>query len=190
MTITSPPVLINNYLIDKLQEALPDRYNPFNPPLFLPTSPASINAISSSNADEVFAIYDRMFRLRRSPFPHCKKEQLLYYFYKVNDDPEALFEVVQVVYDLMDRGDESAQDLNAWIQSKTDQSTKLITFGSGSSAKQFKPVFFYETKVFQLEESRDIEGFDSTATFFASKMIINYDYHVQNYGSYVRYQNT
>jgi len=187
--ITSPPVLINNYLSDKLIEAFPNMYSANKPPLFLPTTPSNINAIDNSNADQVFAVYDRMFRLRRSPFPHCKKEQLLYYFYKLNEDPEELFEVIQVVYDIMDRGDESAQDLNRWVQDNTDQSTKLLTFGSGRYQKQFKPVFFYETKIFQLEESRDIEAFGSTSSFVASKMIINYDYHVQDYGNVVRYQN-
>lgn len=176
--ISSPPVIINQYLIEKLQEKLPNRFS--NAPLFLPTSPENINAISSSDAREVFAIYDRMFRLRRDPFPHIKKEQLLYYFYKVNDDPEALFETIQVVHDLMDRGDESAQDINAWIHSKAS-SSGVLQFGTGSGARQFKPVYFHEMKVFQLEEARDIEGFDSNTTFFASKIIINYDYHVQSY---------
>lgn len=175
--ISNPPVIINQYLAEKVPERLPDRFS--GQFLFFPTSPTNINAVTTSDSTDVFAVYDRMFRLRRGPFPHVKKEQLLYYIYKVNDNPDALFEVVQVIHDLLDRGDESAQEINAWISSKV--SGGVLYFGSGRQVQAFKPIFFHEMKIFQLEEARDIEGFDSNTTFFASKLIVNYDYHVKDY---------
>lgn len=177
--ISYPPVIINEYLAEKIPARLPGKFK--SGLRFFPTQPTNINSvISGPGANDVFAVYDRMFRLRRDPFPHIKKEQLLYYFYKMNEDPELLFETVQVAYDLLDRGDESAQEINSWISSKVN-SQGILEFGSGRGKRQFKPIFFHEMKVFQLEESRDIEAFGSVKTFVATKLIVNFDYHVQNY---------
>lgn len=178
--ISYPPVIINEYLAEKV----PARVSSFNGEFrFFPTRPTDISSIAEqfpSQSNDVFAVYDRMFRLRRDPFPHVKKEQLLYYFYKMNSDPEALIETVQIAHDLLDRGDESAQEINAWSSQKINSSGNL-EFGTGRGKRQFKPIFFHEMKIFQLEEARDIEAFDSNRTFSASKVIINYDYHVKDY---------
>lgn len=177
--ISYPPVIINEYLAEKVAQRV-DFNGEFR---FFPTRPTDINSVTEqfpAQANDVFAVYDRMFRLRRDPFPHVKKEQVLYYLYKKNGDPESLIETIQAIYDLMDRGDESAQEINSWSSSKTN-SQGILEFGSGRGKRQFKPIFFHEMKVFQLEEARDIEAFDSNRTFSASKIIINYDYHVQNY---------
>lgn len=178
--ISYPPVILNEYLAEKV----PSRVSSFSGSFrFFPTMPTDINSVTEQfpeQSNDVFAVYDRMFRLRRDPFPHIKKEQILYYLYKKNSDPEALIETVQALQDLLDRGDESAQEINAWVSAKTN-SRGILEFGTGRNIRQFKPVFFHETKVFQLEEARDIEAFDSNRTFSASKVIINYDYHVQNY---------
>lgn len=129
MPITHPPVLINEYLAQKIEAGLPDRFS--DAMRFFPTQPTDINALTEqfpSAADTVFAVYDRMFRLRRKPFPHVKKEQLLYYFYKMAGDPEALIETIAIVFELLDRGDESAQDVNQWLRmqySRDDKGTKI-----------------------------------------------------------------
>jgi hypothetical protein len=99
----------------------------------------------------------------------------LYYFYKTSGDLEALIDTSQIVADLLDREDESAQELNTWIQSKVVNG--LVTFGG----KEFKPVFFHSMKVFQLEESRDIVNFNSNRTLAGIKIIIDYDYHTKDY---------
>jgi hypothetical protein len=178
--ITYPPVLINEYLVEKIGERLPNRFS--SAMKFFPTLPTDINALTESfpeAANEVFAVYDRMFKMRRSPFPHIKSEQVLYYFYKMSGDPEALIETSQVVADLLDRGDESAEEINAWIASKVVGDT--ITFGTGSLAREFKPIFFHELKIFQLEETRDIIDFGTARTYAGNKIIIDYQYHTQDY---------
>ncbi len=196
-TIAHPPVFINAYLAEKISESLPDRFS--DAMRFFPTQPTDINALTEqfpAAADNVFAVYDRMFRLRRTPFPHIKQEQLLYYFYKMSGDPEALIETIAVVYDLLDRGDESAQEVNSWIATKwEDQGKPEITITKQNSrysgaesqeetfsiiflnGKEFLLPFFHSFKIFQLEEARDIISFGTARTYAGNKLIINYDWH-------------
>jgi hypothetical protein len=117
MAIDYPPVFINNYLADKISQELPNYFS--NNLRFFPTQPTSIDTFTEDfpeSAEEPFAVYDRMFRMRRGPFPHIRTEQLLYYFYKTAGGMEALIETVQAVADLLDNGDESATDVNRWIE--------------------------------------------------------------------------
>jgi hypothetical protein len=176
MAISYAPIFINNYLAEKIVERIPDSFS--STLKFFPTSPTDINALTESFGEasaDVFAVYDRMFKMRRKAFPHIKCEQLLYYFYKTSGDLEALIETSQIIADLLDREDESAQELNTWIQSKVVNGK--VVFGG----KEFKPVFFHSMKVFQLEESRDIVNFDSNRTLAGTKIIIDYEYHVTDY---------
>lgn len=178
--ISYPPVLINEYLAEKITERIPDRFA--GPLRFFPTMPIDIDSVSGEGLDEsydVFGVYGRLIGNRRSMFPHIKQEQTIYHFYKMNSDPEALIESVQIVEDLLDRGDESAQELNSWISSKI--SDGVVIFGSGKLARSFKPVFFHEIKTFQLEESKNIAVKNSIRTFSAEKVIVEYKYHTQNY---------
>jgi hypothetical protein len=196
-TIVHPPVLINAYLSTRISDTLPyfDGSSPF---MFFPTSPTSIDELTETFPDaaaSVFAVYDRMFRLRRAPFPHIKQEQLLYYFYKTAGGPQPLIETIQIVYDLLDRGDESAQELNHWLA--TERQRQIIEDGysgtttannsvSGSvqtfdsikiNGTDFLMPYFHELKIFQLEEARDIIAFGTARTYAGNKLIVNYDYH-------------
>jgi len=127
MAIDYPPVFINNYLAEKITNGLPEYFaaDPTEdsgyPLRFFPTQPTSIDTLTEEfpdGSENVFAVYDRMFRMRRGPFPHCRTEQLLYYFYKTSGGIDALIETTQAVADLLDDGDESAEDINLWIKQK------------------------------------------------------------------------
>lgn len=181
MAISYPPVLLNEYLAEKVPERLPGRFKgEFR---FFPTLPTDINALVKqypAQANDVFGVYDRMFRLNRQAFPHVKKEQMMYYFYKMNSDPEALIETIQVIYDLLDRKDESAQEINEWISEKVN-TAGLVVLGAGRQQRTFKPVFFHELNIYSLEEARDIVAQGTARTYAASKIVVNYDYHVQDY---------
>lgn len=181
MAITYPPIFINEYLSEKIPAELsPQRFAGGYRMRFFPTLPTDINALTESfpeAAEDVFAVYDRMFRMRRKSFPHIKEEQLLYYFYKMNGDPEALIETSQLVSDLLDRNDESAEEINAWIKTKINPETGLVTFGTGLLARDFKPVYFHETKIYQLQETRDIVDFGTARTYAGNKIIIDYKFH-------------
>lgn len=173
MATVYPPKLINDYLHEKINSALG-----FSMPFF-PSGPTDINALTETWPDatnNTFAVYDRMFRLRRKAFPHIKSEQILYYFYKTSNDPEQLIDVTQHVYDLLDREDESAEDINSWIRSKLNRSGIYI-----AQDKEFLPVFFHSFRIYQLQEVRDIIDFGTARTFAGNKIIIDYDYHTPGY---------
>lgn len=174
MAIYYPPIFINAYLSDKITSSLPDRFN--GALKFFPTSPTTIDDLTQNfpaQANDVFAVYDRMFKMRRGPFPHIKQEQLLYYFYKTAGDPEALIETTQLVLDLLDNEDESAQDLNTWIEAKQKSNDPIRDPGGAIMPY----VFFHKIKVYQLEETRDIVDFGTARTFAGNKIIIDYQWH-------------
>lgn len=206
-SIVHPPVLINAYLADKIQANLPDRFS--DAMRFFPTQPTDINALTEQfpqAANDVFAVYDRMFRLRRTPFPYIKQEQLLYYFYKMAGDPEALIETIAIVLELLDRGDESAQEVNSFLTYKFEEEggevaikrilpnerpiliegemvdpkeEDIVDFYNSISfnGKDFLLPYFHEFKIFQLEEARDIIAFGTARTYAGNKLILNYNWH-------------
>lgn len=184
VAIHAPQVFINQYLQEKVS-----LYLQLNMP-FIPTSPTNIDELTEQFPDGAFAVYDRMFKMRRKAFPHIKCEQVLYYFYKTSDKLEDLYRTQQLTQDLLDRGDESAQDLNAWIYDKWVEQGNLTETGldivSGQqetqnivkfSGESFLLPYFHEIKVFQLEETRDIIDFGTARTWAGNKIIIDYEWH-------------
>lgn len=174
MAIYYPPVFINAYLADRVVSELPNRFA--STLKFFPTSPTDIDTITETfpeAANDVFAVYDRMLKMRRGPFPHIKNEQLLYYFYKTAGDPEALIETTQIVQDWLDRGDESAQDLNEWIKALPAGAPGAKTI----NGTDFLIPHFHDIKIYQLEETRDIIDFGTARTFAGNKIIIDYSWH-------------
>jgi hypothetical protein len=113
--------------------------------------------------------YDRLMRFRVSPFYGIKREQLIYTIYgKV----EAVQNINVIVSQLLDREDESAQELNDWAR---DNPISL----NGQSV--LSNVFFHNFKVYQIDETRDILELNSVnMSEWASKLIIEYDYHAAN----------
>jgi hypothetical protein len=95
----------------------------------------------------------------------------------------------QHIADLLDRGDESAYDLNEWIKSKLVGG--LYVKPDGNTTKEFLPVYFHELKIFQLEETRDIIDFGTARTYAGNKIIIDYCYHTKGYSNgNTSYNNT
>lgn len=167
--VTNTPILwINQYLQENLQEALG-----FDaPPPFFPTGPSTLDNLTEyfpQNPDGVMCVYDRMFKRRRTPFPHIKCEQVMYYFYATAENtPLNMIKIQEEVFRLMDREDESAEEINAWAKNKTfevEGQTLLPNF------------YFHGFKVYQLEEARDIVDFGTARTYAGNKIIIDYDYH-------------
>jgi len=180
--ITYPPVIINEYLSEKVAEKLSDRF--YESLKFFPTLPTDLNALTESfpeASQDVFAVYDRMFKMRRMPFPHIKCEQLLYYFNALEENAVPnLIRITQKIQDFLDRGDESAEDLNAWILSTLEVEIETETLrpvatipGHGT----FYVPYFHNFKIYQLEETRDIIDFGTARTYAGNKMIIDYDWH-------------
>lgn len=186
--IHHPPTLINGYLADKLNSLFIDNYLEGGVPTssnttvpFFPSMPTDIDALTETFplSSERFAVYDRMFKLRRLPFPHIKAEQLMYYFYKFGDSAvKDVIEISQRVYDLLDNGDESAEDINRWVSSNINPDGYVVI-----NSTTVKPVYFHNFRVFQLEETRDLIDFGTARTYAGNKLIIDYSYHKNYPGS-------
>jgi len=169
-----PPMVVNAYLKSKID---PDLVTGSGFELqFSPTTPTDINEFTEQfPSGDAFCVYDRMFRMRRGPFPHIKCEQILYYFYcppsRTDISPIAILsEISQRIYHLLDKGDESAQDINSWVSSNRASDPTL-------SNMSIIPVF-HTFKIYQHEETRDIIDFGTARTWAGNKIIIDYDYHV------------
>ena len=136
---------------------------------FFPTGPSTLETLQKQFPEGNMVVWDRMFRMRRGAFPHIKCEQVLYYFYAMGDNsgiPSTvrMINIQEAVLRLMDRGDESAEDINAWARG--------LTF-EGMTCK----FYFHNFKIYQLEEARDIVDFGTARTYAGNKIIIDYDYH-------------
>ena len=160
-TLNTPVLWINKYLQEKIVELTTLNNIPF-----FPTGPSTLETLQTQFPEGgTMAVYDRMFRMRRGAFPHIKCEQVLYYFYYTADNTITnMIRVQEAVLRLMDRGDESAEDLNAWVKGKTFDGMTC----------QF---YFHNFKIYQLEEARDIVDFGTARTYAGNKIIIDYDYH-------------
>lgn len=165
VSILNTPVLwVNAYLQDKLQSL------GFDTVPFFPSTPATINDLTSQfPPGGVMCNYDRLIRMRNKPFPHIKCEELLYYFYATAENSIInMVKVTEKVLRLLDREDESAEELNDWCREKGS----IVVDG-----EVLLPVFrFHGFKVFQLQEVRDILQFATAKTYGGNKMIIYYDY--------------
>lgn len=168
--LNTPVVWLNKYLQDKLSDlnmgAVP----------FFPTTPSTIDDLTKTfpnNPNGIMAVYDRLIRMNKSEFPHIKKEQLLYYFYATQDNTQLnMVQITEAVYRLLDRADESAEEVNNWC------SNRRINLGTTNSPDYIDNIFFFHNfKVYQLEEVRDIIDFGTARTYGGNKMIIEFDYH-------------
>jgi hypothetical protein len=108
--------------------------------------------------------------MNRSGFPHIKCEQILYYFYGLGEDSiPTMIQTQEAVLRLLDRGDESAEELNAWC------ANRKVQLDDGTTVDNM--FLFHNFKVYQLEETRDIIDFGTARTFGGNKIIIDFDYH-------------
>ncbi len=173
-TLNTPGLWVNAYLQEKIFEMTVSEVDDGIAIPFFPTAPTTIDDLTEQwmvindqrvSYDGVLAVYDRLIRMRRSPFPHIKCEQLLYYFYATQDNvTEKMVRTQEAVLRLMDREDETAEEINKWAQGK-------VISGMDN---QF---YFHKFKVYQLEEVRDIIDFGTARTYGGNKIIIDFDYH-------------
>jgi hypothetical protein len=181
-SLNTPVLWVNKYLQAKLANTVG-----IGVPLF-PSVPSSIDDLTENfvliNPDTltpsqvqqygfegVMATWDRMFRMRRKPFPHIKCEQILYYFYATEENAVPnMIQVLEEVLRLLDRGDESAEEVNDWC------SNRQIRLNENEDPIN-NMFYFHNFKVYQLEEVRDIIDFGTARTYAGNKVIIDFDYH-------------
>jgi hypothetical protein len=183
--LNTPVLWINKYLQAKLPEFVKqaDGVNTtlqpgIGVPIF-PSMPSSIDNLTEQwvTVDDVrypysgvMATWDRLIKMNRKGFPHIKSEQILYYFYATESNvTEIMVQVQETVLRLLDRFDESAEELNAWC------ANRQIRLDDGSVIDNM--FYFHNFKVYQLEETRDIIDFGTARTYGGNKIIIDFDYH-------------
>lgn len=167
-SINTPVLWINKYL----QEKIPELSGLPNFPFF-PSTPSTINDLTeyfNNTTTGAAAAWDRLVKMRRSAFPHIKNEQVMYYFYAQGSNPiETMVNIQESVLRLLDRGDESAKEINAWARNR-----QIRLDGNTLLDNRF---YFHNFKIYQLEETRDIIDFGTARTYGGNKIIIDYEYH-------------
>lgn len=167
--VENTPILwINKYLGDKIPALTGMDKFPF-----FPSTPSTINDLTeyfSRSTQGVVGTWDRLVRMRRLSFPHIKTEQVMYYFYANGSDPIMnMIRVQESILRLMDRGDETAQEINNWCMNRR------VRLDDGTTVDNL--FYFHNFKIYQLEETRDIIDFGTARTYGGNKIIIEYQYH-------------
>jgi hypothetical protein len=166
--LNTPVLWINKYLQSKILES-----TSLDTPFF-PTLPSTINDLTQYfPTGGTMATWDRLIKMNKKSFPHIKCEQIMYYFYANGENPiEKMVQIQEQVLRLMDRGNETAEELNNWA------SNRQVNLGTQQNPDLIDNMFyFHDFKVYQLEESRDIIDFGTARTYGGNKIIIEYDYH-------------
>jgi hypothetical protein len=163
--LNTPVLWINKYLQNKIS-ILTDIDTPF-----FPSTPSTLDALTGSFPDGgVMATWDRLIKMNKRGFPHIKSEQLLYYFYATAENSVLnMVKIQEAVLRLMDRFDESAEEINAWC------TNRQIELDDGSIINNM--FYFHNFRIYQLEETRDIIDFGTARTYGGNKIIIDFDYH-------------
>jgi hypothetical protein len=172
--LNTPVLWINKYLQAKLASKL-GYVTPFFPPSpfnieDLTEKWMTINNTNTPISNAVAGTWDRLIKMNRTKFPHIKCEQILYYFYGLGEDSKiTMIQVQEEVLRLMDRLDETAEEINNWC------SNRRVRLDDGSEVDCM--FYFHDFKVYQLEETRDIIDFGTARTYGGNKIIIDFDYH-------------
>jgi hypothetical protein len=175
--INTPVLWINKYLQEKITEVLKAQLGEdesFGASLpFFPSTPSTIDDLTEffgRSTQGVAATWDRLIKMNKKGFPHIKCEQLLYYFYATGENPvEKMVMIQESVLRLMDRFDETAEEINNWCSNRQIRVSPTEVLDN-----QF---YFHNFKVYQLEETRDIIDFGTARTYGGNKIIIDFDYH-------------
>ena len=180
-TFDFPTLYINEYLYSIISQY--DDINMsrnLNVPNYIPFLPAGVTSdldafyrgLSTASGFEgelpATIFYDRLIRIRNSPFYVGKKEQALYTIYARASDAHSIGLIISQV---LDREDAAAQDLNKWIHENREY---LISKGFPMK------IFFKSMRVFQIDESRDLLELQSFKAGTMHKYVVEYDYHLKD----------
>ena len=163
--LNTPVLWINKYLEEKIS-GITDIEFPF-----FPSSPSILDDLTGSfPAGGVMGTWDRLIKMNRKGFPHIKSEQILYYFYATAENTvENMVKVQEAVLRLMDRFDETAQEVNNWCSNRQIRISPTEVLDN--------MFYFHNFKIYQLEETRDIIDFGTARTYGGNKIIIDFEYH-------------
>lgn len=163
--LNTPVLWINRYL----ENNIPLLTN-IEVPLF-PSTPSILDDLSGSfPVGGVMGTWDRLVKMNRKTFPHIKTEQIMYYFYATAENTtENMVKIQEAVLRLMDRADETAEEVNNWCSNRQIRLSPTEVIDN--------MFYFHSFKVYQLEETRDIIDFGTARTYGGNKIIIDFEYH-------------
>jgi len=150
---TLPATIVNGYLWDTMKEidsTVSKGYGNKIP--FFPIGDAASGVKSWEN--KPYFIYDRMIKMQSKSFYPVKQEHILYY---LKGNEEKTIEWGMALQQILDRGDDAAQDINHWngLQENVGNvyfhslCVDQITFGdmsSSTTARDFSTRPYYITQ--------------------------------------------
>lgn len=183
--LNTPTIWINKYIQENLVKNID-----VGVPIFT-SSPTNIDDLSETyvsmqvlneNGKEVTKRYpykgivmnwDRMVQMSKPGFPHIRTEQILYYLYATEDNVwESIVKIQENILRLMNRSDESAQEINDWT------SNRQVNLGTSQLPKPIDCMFYFHSfRVYQLDEARNLVNYGSVRTYGGNKFVIEFDYH-------------
>ena len=165
-SLLNTPVLWINKYIESNIPLLTD----IEVPLF-PSTPSILDDLTGSFPEGgVMGTWDRLVKMNRKSFPHIKTEQIMYYFYATAENTvENMVKIQEAVLRLMDRADETAEEVNNWCSNRQVRLSPTEVIDN--------MFYFHSFKVYQLEETRDIIDFGTARTYGGNKIIIDFEYH-------------
>ena len=175
--LNTPVLWINKYLQEHVADIFKSDAGEASATFpFFPSTPSTIDDLTEyfgRSTQGVAATWDRLIKMNKKGFPHIKCEQLLYYFYATGENPiEKMVMIQESVLRLMDRFDETAEEINNWC------SNRQINVGTQNAPVLLDSQFYFHNfKVYQLEETRDIIDFGTARTYGGNKIIIDFEYH-------------
>lgn len=155
---TLPVLTINGYLWHTMKQIDPTLGQTKNYGNRIPFFPMSDSATGTKAwENKPYFIYDRMLKMTGSPFPYVKKEHIVY---ALKGKEEQTLEWGMALQYILDRQDDSAQDINDWNRSQDTPAG----------------VYFHHTRVLQANGStaRDF----SVRPFYITEFIIEAEYHL------------
>lgn len=178
-----PHVWINNFVAQELakyEDCGVSAYNVSNNIIpFFPATPTNVeqiyNELLAGEDNPLLVSYDRMLRFRPDTLYIHKREQLMYYMYTGSVD--TLFNAGNIVSQLLDREDVSAQEVNKWMNTKQNSNKPIL--GLDGNPLELN-IFFRNIKVYQASEARDLVQLGTVKTVSSNKYIIEYDYHIKD----------
>jgi hypothetical protein len=156
---TLPVLTINGYLWDTMKQIEPTFQKKYGNTIpFFPMSDSASGTKSWEN--KTYVIYDRMLKMTPSPFPYIKKDHILY---AVKGKEEQTFEWGMALQYILDRQDDSAQDINDWNRSQNNPTN----------------VYFHHLRVFQAGDSSFSRSRDfSNRPYYITEFIVDATYHL------------
>lgn len=155
---TLPALTVNAYLWNVMKQIEPTFQKQYGQKIpFFPMSDAASGTKSWEN--KTYVIYDRILKMRTSPFYPIKKEHLMYF---VKGKEESTLEWSMAIQYILDRMDDAAQDINEWNRSQENPAN----------------VYFHHVRVYQtgdkVSETRDF----SNRPYYITEFIVELEYHL------------